>query len=436
MLTPIQKVGRLWVKRDDTFRMAGVCGGKARTCLYLGQRAVSKGATGLVTACNTHSPQAAIVAAIAKYLSVACRVYVNKHTKSTPEIELARYHGADIQVVDSTFDNVAELRAQTFAHSLLRGRTDTWCLIPFGMECITAVKQTAKQVKKIPKGVARIVVPVGSGMSLCGVLQGLQDNGIDIPVLGVVVGRDPTIALKVYGPKDWRSRVTLVRSELAYGKPAPDVRLGSIYLDEVYEAKALPYLEDSDLFWIVGHRAHPTEDGDIIPRMWSISAAWANKQFDCTLSGIIARCHGNCCRGKFWPPAAGPTVDACEHLGSAGCTLSPADKPIICHLYPLRLSSRGRLNLHLQATRPHSDCNATGANYGTGPKVHEALRDSFIELFGQSTADYIAKELDAGRDPYFQPPQSVRDAVARERIWEDKNIVPIPRSQGKLCLTD
>ncbi len=432
MLTPIQKVGRLWVKRDDTFRVAGVCGGKARTCLYLAGRAQERGATGLVTACNIHSPQAAIVAAIAKSMNLECKVFVNKHSNTTPEIELARAYGADITVAESTYDSVAELRAHQFVHSLRFVDSRPWYLIPFGMQCKEAVNQTAKQVRYIPKGVKRIVVPVGSGMSLCGVLKGLQGYGRDIPVLGVSVGRYPRSSIRKYGPKDCTHMFDIVTSELAYGTPAPSTRIGNIEVDAVYEAKSLPYLLSGDLFWLVGHRSHPTNDSDVTPRMWSISAAWAGKHIDCTLSGILARCHGKCCHGPYWPGSSGPDGDSCAHLGDKGCTLSQADKPVTCHLYPLRLSTQGRLNLHLHATRPNGCC---GENYKRGPAVYEVLRDTFVELFGKVTADYIAKEIAAGRDPYFQPPQSVRDAVAREKIWADKNMVPIPRTQGDTCLT-
>jgi len=40
----------------------------------------------------------------------------------------------------------------------------------------------------VPEEARRIVVPVGSGLSLAGVLTGLQLIGQVVPVLGVVVG--------------------------------------------------------------------------------------------------------------------------------------------------------------------------------------------------------------------------------------------------------
>lgn len=44
-LTPVERCGDIWLKRDDAFTVAGQYGGKARTCWQLAQ-----GASGLVTA--------------------------------------------------------------------------------------------------------------------------------------------------------------------------------------------------------------------------------------------------------------------------------------------------------------------------------------------------------------------------------------------------
>lgn len=55
-LTPIEEHGGFLVKRDDLFRVAGVRGGKVRSCWHLAQ-----GAEGLVTAGSRSSPQVNIV---------------------------------------------------------------------------------------------------------------------------------------------------------------------------------------------------------------------------------------------------------------------------------------------------------------------------------------------------------------------------------------
>lgn len=73
-LTPVEELhGGVWAKRDDLFTVAGVSGGKARSCYYLATRDPST--KGLVTAGSRASPQVNIVAHIAAHLGLPCRVH-------------------------------------------------------------------------------------------------------------------------------------------------------------------------------------------------------------------------------------------------------------------------------------------------------------------------------------------------------------------------
>lgn len=234
------------VKRDDLFAVAGVRGGKVRTCWALAQ-----GATGLVTAGSRASPQVNIVAHIARRLGIPCRVHTPRG-KLSPEVEMARRAGAEVVQHPGGYNNVIVARAREDAKE--RG----WVEIPFGMECDEAVAQTRRSVPaKLPPGVERIVVPVGSGMSLAGILHGLRDHGHTVPVLGVVVGADPSKRLDHYAPQGWREQVTLVPSGSDYHRAAEaHLMVGAerVVLDPHYEAKAAPVLRPGDLFWIVGVR--------------------------------------------------------------------------------------------------------------------------------------------------------------------------------------
>lgn len=246
--TPVERHGDVWVKRDDLFAVAGVPGGKARTCLALVQQAQAAGAGGLVTAGSRQSPQANIVASVGRHAGLPVRV----HTPSgpvTPELAAAMDAGAERVAHQAGRNSVIVARARADAQAR------EWFEVPFGMECQEAVEQTRRQVDQLPDGVERVVVPVGSGMSLAGVLHGLRDRGLAVPVLGVVVGADPEKRLDRYAPPDWRDQVQLVRSDLDYHDHAPDTALGDLQLDPVYEAKCLPYLQAADLLWVVGVRA-------------------------------------------------------------------------------------------------------------------------------------------------------------------------------------
>jgi hypothetical protein len=241
-ITPVERHGGHWVKRDDLFQRAGARGGKVRTC-----SALAEGAKGLVTAGSRQSPQVNIVARIAQDLGVPCRVHVPSGAL-TPELLSAQEAGAELVQHSPGYNTVIVSRARKDAAE--RG----WTEIPFGMECQEAVEQTAAQVPaRFPKDVRRLVVPVDSGMSLAGILAGLESRGLSLPVLGVQVGADPTKRLDEFAP-GWRDRCDLVQSDLDYHAAAPETQIGDLTLDPIYESKCLPFLEAGDLLWVVGIR--------------------------------------------------------------------------------------------------------------------------------------------------------------------------------------
>ncbi len=254
-LTPVQELldkGRkLFVKRDDLFEYAGVRGGKARTCLYLVEEALGSPTppTELVTAASRQSPQILITASIAKAKGLKCRVFIPRSKDMTPILEEAASLGAVIERDSVWHDNVIVAHAKNYCEAS-KGKA---FYIPFGMQCQEAVEQTKKQVANIPSDVKRIVMPVGSGMSASGVLWGLKERKLNIPVLGVQIGKDPVKQLDSYAPPEWPSMMRIVKSQCGYHESV-EAWLGDIRLDPIYEAKCLPFLEDGDLLWIIGSR--------------------------------------------------------------------------------------------------------------------------------------------------------------------------------------
>lgn len=244
-VTPVQATTDGWIKRDDLYEYHGVRGGKVRTCLAIAQAAVAAGCGGLVTAGARTSPQALIVARVAAALGLACRV----HTPTGPlgpEVVAAQAAGAEIIQHRPGHNSVIIARARADAAAR------RWAEVPFGMECDEAVRQTSGQVANVPAEARRIVMPVGSGMSLAGVLHGLAAAGRRTPVLGVVVGADPQRRLAKYAPRDWRGRVTLVQAGVPYAKHLPGIEVGGVLLDSIYEAKCARFLRPGDLLWVVG----------------------------------------------------------------------------------------------------------------------------------------------------------------------------------------
>lgn len=237
-MTPIQEAAPYRLKRDDLAHVGGMRGGKVRACWALAQ-----GAEGLITAGSRHSPQIAIVAAVARELGVPCRVHTPQGALG-PVVLWAQSVGAEVVQHRAGYNSVIVKRANDDAAA------SGWTLIPFGMECPEAVTLTARQTANLPPE-GRLVVAVGSGMSLAGILHGTAPSGRR--VLGVIVGADPTGRLDRYAPADWRERCTLVRAREKY-QQAVSASLGGVDLDPHYEAKVVPWLIPGDLFWIVGHR--------------------------------------------------------------------------------------------------------------------------------------------------------------------------------------
>ena len=257
-LTPVETVfskAFVQVKRDDLYSFAGVRGGKVRTCRALAQTAVDQGFKGLVTAGARSSPQAVIVAAIARYYGLVCHIHMPTGELST-QGKIAQEMGAKIIQHYPGHNSVIIARARE------DGVTNHLFEIPFGVECDEAVNQTAAQCENLPYGsFARIVVPVGSGMSLAGIIQGVRKfdkNGMGIPIVGVIVGADPVKRLNRYAPSMWRYQTTLVHSEYKYSDQVIKsiTTTGPVLLDPIYEAKAYQFVKHDDLFWIVGVREY------------------------------------------------------------------------------------------------------------------------------------------------------------------------------------
>ena len=242
-LTPTEKRGGLWLKRDDLFQIAGAHGGKARACYLLARGAQ----LGLVTAASRSSPQTSIVARIARHLGIQCRIHT-PWGSATADIEDAEAHGAVRLSHRPGFNSVIRARAEQDAK--LRG----WTHIPFGMESDVAVEMAARQVANLPWGCGHIVVPVGSGLTLAGILWGMKRLGKTNPVVGVTVGADPHKRLDRWAPEDWEARVRLVSSPQDYQTPASICEYQGVSLDPIYEAKCLPFAAESDCLWVVGVR--------------------------------------------------------------------------------------------------------------------------------------------------------------------------------------
>jgi len=253
--TPWEAREGYFFKRDDFFEFGGANGGKVRIMLALTQNA-----KGIVTCGDRTSTQISRAALVAKALGIKARI----HTASgdfTPGMIEARAAGAEIIQHMPGYLSVLKARAlkdaeQTgFAH------------IPWALEHPDTVFVTQDQVQNLPPGLERIVVPCGSGMTLAGVLRGLNQFHKPLrPVLGVLLGGAIEKRLDQYAPKNWRKMVKLVRSKLPFHQEAETRALAGVDLDPIYEAKCIPFLKPGDGLWIVGRRSKPGQTARGNPR--------------------------------------------------------------------------------------------------------------------------------------------------------------------------
>lgn len=252
---------QIWVKRDDLFELGGAYGGKVRACDAIINAPVDPSATanlfsevptevrGLVTASSRKSPQAQIVARL------------GQHYKLPTRLHMPAAKGPNTHEMDDIIKRSGELVQHRPGHNTViirRAKDDAeergWLYIPFGMEHPVAIEATATQLENVTDDCNRIVMAVGSGMSLAGVLRGCREWAWDVPIVGVVVGADPTKRLDKYAP-GWRRQVTLVDSHCDYHETCTD-RVADIELDPIYEAKVVRHLKPGDCFWVVGIRTN------------------------------------------------------------------------------------------------------------------------------------------------------------------------------------
>ena len=263
-LTPVQERGGFFFKRDDLFHFTGepaANGGKVRTMLRL-----AAGANGLVACGDRISTQIPRAAITGKLLGLPVQV----HTASgepTEGMQVAAALGAEIVQHEPGYLTVVRARAREAAEA------NGWREIPWAVECVECVEATAPQAANLPPEAKRIIVVVGSGMSLAGILTGMERNGNVTPVLGVMVGGSEAkveARLDEFAPKNWRERVQLVTATEDFHSEASVTELAGVRLDPFYEAKVIPFVQPGDCIWCVGVRAEASASiSKVVPR-WEI----------------------------------------------------------------------------------------------------------------------------------------------------------------------
>jgi len=248
LITPVEKINGIWFKREDKYEIYSVCGGKARSAYYLIQKGLSEGKTQFVTCGARTSPQCEIISCICEALKVKCHLFMPQ--------------GQDTSILKTIYKNKYSIlhRTKVGYNNVLISWSKKFCeennfyYIPFGMECKENIDIISEQVINIPIESKKIVITVGSGMSLVGLLNGLEKQGwYDKEVLGISVGKDPTKTINKYINAP-HINYSIIKSPLDYDKKPKITNLYGIELDPYYESKCIDYIHEGDLFYIIGKR--------------------------------------------------------------------------------------------------------------------------------------------------------------------------------------
>lgn len=263
--------GRLWVKRDDLTGL-GAGGNKVRKLEHLCGKALSGGATLLVTSGAVQSNHARLTVAAARRLGLGCVLVLAGEEPTTPSGNLALdgLMGAEVVWAGPVGGDELEARVGEVASELARSGERVE-VIPYGGSNALGAHgylDCARELDVQAPDVRHVVVAVGSGGTMAGLVAGL---GAD-RVLGVDVGAVPDAARRVEALLDGLAAEGAVPTRPGgslrlrddqvgegYGVLTPGARgalldaarTEGIVLDPVYTAKALAGLgaavEDGDI---------------------------------------------------------------------------------------------------------------------------------------------------------------------------------------------
>lgn len=257
MIARIDCVDGYYLKRCDLLEYAGAYGGKSEGAFNIIQDGIQNGYTGFVTVGSRFSPQCDIVSKICSNLDVECVLFMPSGDDTNVTSNIKRR--ANCKIIDTlkqgSYTNVLISRAMNYS------KAHNKCFIPFGMLCKKNIDIVAKQVYNIPEYVHRIVVPVGSGCTMIGIIQGLNEvHRTDVEVVGVITGSSNSkkvinnLVPKLFNKVPYKivEYISGIKPKYVYTTRTNEC-VGTIKLDPIYEGKCKKFLKPGDLLWIVGY---------------------------------------------------------------------------------------------------------------------------------------------------------------------------------------
>src|ERR1019366_2967073 len=169
-LTPVEKIGDIWFKREDKFSPDGMHNGsKFRQLIWLFSR---KSFPGVASGAVTGSPQLPMTAACAKHYGMKCVQFSGARKNMALAGERL---GAKTILVNPGYGPLLNKRAKDYAkeHGWLRIETNiTVTTSDTGIEAFHRVG--SEQVRNLPDHMETLIIPAGSRNSAVSILYGLH----------------------------------------------------------------------------------------------------------------------------------------------------------------------------------------------------------------------------------------------------------------------
>lgn len=246
-MTPSNGKGTWWCKREDLAAWTGLqypSGSKVRQYARMAQ--MEKIGLPMLVGCSAESAMQIYVAAAAKQAGVPAIIYTAKRAKRTASTEYAIRMGAEVVEIPHGYLNVVRSAAHKRGEEL--GAYVGW-------HKENAIYDSEQQCANLPKGIKRIIVPTGSGLTAAGILAAapLNVRVVIVAVSQMATRNEITQMAKALRPGKLPP-VTFIKADSPYDKPVVAQLPDGTPLDPFYGAKALRYVRAGDLLWPPGLR--------------------------------------------------------------------------------------------------------------------------------------------------------------------------------------
>lgn len=273
-LTPVEFIDNIWIKRDDLFKPFNdipLSGGKVRQAICLLNENYddikTKNMSHVVTTSGIHSPQGIILARCCKEFGFKFTMCVNGLSSKE---ETLKKHNIIRHILNlkGNVDFSANCNWDNALVSFAKKKYPDSFLIKFGInakETSSIIDCNANQTKNLPSEIENLIIPVGSGITMAGILRGLKQNNIKTKrIVGVQISGhdyrkqiDMLVGIENYKPYEF-----IITGDVKNYSKERELKLSNnVILDPLYEAKAYDYiinnrqelLTKDSVFWIVGN---------------------------------------------------------------------------------------------------------------------------------------------------------------------------------------